>query len=268
MDSFQDLTQAVTCRYHDKIKKACTPLFEHFNVNNFWYDAISNSGHHTYVGSHLEWCEYFNAEKLYLNFPYFRHPKFFHSGASVMEGLQDESLMRVLGSARTKFNIHQQSLLLTNKTSNGVELYGFSFKRMDLAMIFNELPLLRLFVKKFREENQFLFSRMKDNLIDLAKLIGPTFYEESAVASKAQFTRRQEFLKKLGIKNPLSPREEEVIKLLNQGYSATQIGKQIFLSPRTIEHHLERMKEKLGCNSKVELIQRARELEYYGLLGG
>ena len=267
MDSFQNLTQAVTCRYHDKIQKACTPLFDYFNISNFWYDILSNSGYLAYIQSHVEWSEYFAEEKFHLSYPYFHHPKHFQEGFTLIEEIQDGSLTQILDTAKTKFGI-QKSLMLTIKTSNGVEFFGFSFHKFHLTAILNELPLLRLFVKKFREENRFLLSRMEDNQINLAKLIGPAFYEKSVGSSKAQLTKRQEFLKKLGVENLLSPRELEVIKLLNQGYSASQIGKQIFLSPRTVEHHLERMKEKCGCDSKAELIQKARELEYYGLLSG
>ena len=77
----------------------------------------------------------------------------------------------------------------------------------------------------------------------------------------ANFFSEKKFLKNLGIEVSCSVREIEVMKLLLEGYSASQIGKEIFLSRRTIEHHLERIKDKLGCTSRAELIQKARELE-------
>ena len=150
-----------------------------------------------------------------------------------------------------------------------MEVFGFSFTSSNESQYMtaiNELPLLQLFAKKFQEDHPLLASKIEDNQIDLLKIIGPRFYEKSTpVVGQGAFARRV-FLKKMRIENPLSPREIEVARLLCEGYSASQIGKQIFLSSRTIEHHLERMKEKLGCSSKAELIQKARELEDFGCL--
>jgi hypothetical protein len=37
MPTFQDMSQAVTCRHHKKIKAACAPLLEAFNLSHFGF---------------------------------------------------------------------------------------------------------------------------------------------------------------------------------------------------------------------------------------
>ena len=172
----------------------------------------------------------------------------------------------MLDTGRDKFNVNH-CFQLMDKTSNGVEAFGFSSNSsnpLQVALLLNELSLLRLFIKKFREENRSLFSCLEDNQVNLAELLGSVFYDEP-VPVMPQLTKRRALFKQFGIEYSLTPREKEIIVPLLKGYSASQIGKQIFLSKRTVEHHVERMKEKLGCNSKAELIQKSRELEAYGL---
>lgn len=56
---------------------------------------------------------------------------------------------------------------------------------------------------------------------------------------------------------PLSPREEEVFALLSQGFPNREIARHLGISVKTVESHLERLKEKLGCGSTSELRARA-----------
>ena len=62
--------------------------------------------------------------------------------------------------------------------------------------------------------------------------------------------------------NPLTKREEEVLKELLTGKTNTQIAKELFISERTLYHHIESIYEKLGVENKVELYTKALELGY------
>jgi two-component system response regulator NreC len=57
----------------------------------------------------------------------------------------------------------------------------------------------------------------------------------------------------------LTAREEEVLKLLVQGYTNRQIAEELSLSVRTVEGHRSNLTEKLGLHSRVELVRYARE---------
>ena len=62
--------------------------------------------------------------------------------------------------------------------------------------------------------------------------------------------------------NPLTKREEEVLKELLTGKTNTQIAKDLFISERTLYHHIKNIYEKLGVENKVELYAKAIELGY------
>ena len=57
----------------------------------------------------------------------------------------------------------------------------------------------------------------------------------------------------------LSKRETDVMHLLIRGNTAKQAAKKLFLSPRTIEDHIENIKIKTNCTSKSELVEKATE---------
>jgi DNA-binding CsgD family transcriptional regulator len=52
---------------------------------------------------------------------------------------------------------------------------------------------------------------------------------------------------------PLSKREREVALLAAQGLPTKEIAERLFLSPRTVENHLQRAYEKLGTSGRGEL---------------
>ena len=55
-------------------------------------------------------------------------------------------------------------------------------------------------------------------------------------------------------KTDISDRELEVLKLICEGLTTTEIAEKIFLSPRTVEGHRLRMLEKLGVKNTAGLV--------------
>ena len=64
------------------------------------------------------------------------------------------------------------------------------------------------------------------------------------------------------IENPLTNREEEVLKEIISGKTNSEIAKKLFISERTLYHHIENIYEKLGVENKVELYSKALDLGY------
>ncbi|MFS0853946.1 LuxR C-terminal-related transcriptional regulator [Microbacterium sp. 179-I 3D4 NHS] len=58
----------------------------------------------------------------------------------------------------------------------------------------------------------------------------------------------------------LSIRELEVADLVLQGKTYAEIGQAIFISPRTAEHHIARIRRRLGATSRSDLIAKLRHL--------
>lgn len=58
---------------------------------------------------------------------------------------------------------------------------------------------------------------------------------------------------------PLTDRETEVLTLLALGHTNQEIARRLFVSVRTVETHRSRLRDKLGRDSRAELIAVARE---------
>lgn len=59
----------------------------------------------------------------------------------------------------------------------------------------------------------------------------------------------------------LTPREQEILALLRSGMSNAEISERLYLSPRTVSTHVERVLRKLGVANRVAAAVQATELE-------
>lgn len=57
----------------------------------------------------------------------------------------------------------------------------------------------------------------------------------------------------VGIDSLLSPREQMVAELVTQGLTNREIAERLFISPRTVETHVENIRRKLGARSRHEI---------------
>jgi DNA-binding NarL/FixJ family response regulator len=58
----------------------------------------------------------------------------------------------------------------------------------------------------------------------------------------------------------LTPREQEILRMLAEGLSAKEIAEKLFISPKTVENHRTNIMNKLGLNSSIELARYAARI--------
>lgn len=58
----------------------------------------------------------------------------------------------------------------------------------------------------------------------------------------------------------LTPREQEIMRLLAEGLSAKEIAERLFISPKTVENHRSSIMSKLGLHGTIELVRYAAKL--------
>ncbi|MBE1461307.1 helix-turn-helix transcriptional regulator [Kibdelosporangium phytohabitans] len=62
------------------------------------------------------------------------------------------------------------------------------------------------------------------------------------------------------VASPLSDREQEVAELVVRGMTYKQIGDTLFISAKTVEHHMARIRQRLGATNRSELLAQLRTL--------
>jgi DNA-binding NarL/FixJ family response regulator len=88
-----------------------------------------------------------------------------------------------------------------------------------------------------------------------AALRGEPFLYPAAVTAliRSHIDRRREHPDH----DPLSPREQEVVKLIAEGMSGREIAELLAISPRTVERHRANVLEKLGLQDRVQVTRYA-----------
>jgi len=57
------------------------------------------------------------------------------------------------------------------------------------------------------------------------------------------------------LRHPLSPREEEILRLVSEGMPAKQVARSLGISPKTVEHHKTRIFSKLGVPNQAAAVR-------------
>ncbi len=90
------------------------------------------------------------------------------------------------------------------------------------------------FLEKARSPNEIL------SALDCVARGGSAGLSHEGISQSSQFDR-------------LSPRELEVLKYIAQGLSTREMADVMFLSPRTVERHVERLMSRLGIRDRLRL---------------
>lgn len=128
-------------------------------------------------------------------------------------------------------------------------------------LFMNKKELFNLFMDHFvKQTDRRLLSLLEKGITigDIKKSFGPS----SAKKQRELTSCPTSLLALCGCKYlaKLSKREKECLVLLKQGFNYRGIGSQLKLSPRTVEHYLESVRNKLGIESRSELFLVAENI--------
>jgi DNA-binding NarL/FixJ family response regulator len=131
-------------------------------------------------------------------------------------------------------------------------------------------PELRMLILSMYDNEQFLFEALKAgasgyvlksgadrDIVDAcrAAMRGETFLYPSAVSALVR-----DYVERDGEQDgfdPLTPREQEVLKLIAEAHPSKTIAKMLSISVKTVERHRANILQKLGMSDRVELTRYA-----------
>ncbi len=133
-------------------------------------------------------------------------------------------------------------------------------------------PELRVLILSMHENEQFLYEALKAgasgyvlksaadrDLVEACRATmrgEPFLYPGAVTALIRDYLVRERNGDPLR-EDPLSPREEEVVKLIAESYSNQQIADALVISVKTVERHRANILEKLGMHDRVQLTRYA-----------
>jgi RNA polymerase sigma factor (sigma-70 family) len=94
-------------------------------------------------------------------------------------------------------------------------------------------------------------------IADGERLIDPEL-EQAAVMALGSFAKNAR--EGSAMEASLTPREQEILVMVSDGFTMQQVGKRLGISPRTVETHVAKLYRKLGVRSRVQAVSRAAQL--------
>lgn len=162
-------------------------------------------------------------------------------------------LLRKIGADLGQ-NFGKQSLHLIKREENCQHLYSLFFDLKEnefLHWIINNGNFVNDFVDNYNEKSKdiILEAKATENRITL-----PTSSDFNFSTNQSNSSQLKIFHKDTNLPIFLSTQQSRCLILLAEGKSTKGIASQMKLSPRTVEHYLEKIRQYLGCVTSHELM--------------
>ncbi len=248
----------------ERVKEICKPLTEYLGISCFGYMKIYNdcsyialiNGHEAYLQKHHETIQTQdqqfsdNMRKMSYGGPhYFLWPTKYEKLPPIIS-LHDE------------FNIWH-GFSINYRYQDYIEIFAFAFDKHsdDKSQFYlQNLQFLTKFCNYFKIQAADLIDCNNKNKLAIYKdKFDISYLEEIEINRKKFFdeinkTKSLQLINKNGELINFTKREAECISIFMQNRSMKEIGKHLDLSPRTVEHYLENVKQKLGVQYKSQLV--------------
>lgn len=253
------------------IKQICQPL-AHFKIHLFTYLKNFNTGGQINLSTDPKWIvDYYNLS-LYKTSEY---EMVSHSFDSALNLWPTDSELLVFKHGREYFN-SDYGFTLCQKQVDGCEFFFFSIAATHYRMLnvcLSNLDLFEQFVFYFKDKASSILNTCETHQIYLPKECQQSYPSTSSFsieALRSQFIcdiKGNTLAKWLNNYEALTKREHECLQLLLTNPTTAQLADTLEISKRTAETHLERIKFKLKCSSKQELLMKLAQLAVNPCIG-
>ena len=169
----------------------------------------------------------------------------------------------------------RDALALVKRLAPDVAVLDLDMPQLDGAAVTKALVAMqsptRVLILTMHDEDEYLVALLEAGaagflvknaadreLADAVRAVaaGDTYVQPSAARALArQLTRRSQRSDERQQYESLSERERNVLGLVAGGYSASEIGERLFISPKTVETYKQRISEKLGLAHRSDYVQ-------------
>lgn len=158
--------------------------------------------------------------------------------------------------------IRARSSAMVSDGQAAESLYREAIERLERSRIAVHLARAHLVYGEWlRRENRRLDAREQLRVAyEMLSHIGAEAFAERA---RRELLATGETVRKRTVetRDILTAQEAQIARLGAEGHTNPEIGGQLFISPRTVEHHLRKVFTKLGISSRRELRGALRALE-------
>ena len=152
-----------------------------------------------------------------------------------------------------------------------VAILDVSMPRMTGLQATHEIkqqtPDTQVLILSMHDDERYLFEALRAGAAgyvlkqaadqDLVNAVRAAGRGEPFLTSAAQQALIRDFLERGDQPEELTPREQEIVKLIAEAHTNRSIAEILHLSEKTVESHRSRVLQKLGMRDRVELVRYA-----------
>lgn len=261
--------------HQDRLLKLTEPLKRVLGIDSFWHYSIGCDGFFTNLGNIPESATHHYDGGVYRTNQLFTHPDNFGSGCQLLEG--DPEWESVLKQMEPHFSLkHALAIFRKDPKTGSVNCYGFASRQEKphlRSLYLNKQSLLQSFVDYWIKNTQDIYQKLNEDAVNMRQLRGEKAfcapYEQALPCSNelnyAFLKLLRQDIELLRALDSLSTREREILQACLEGKTAIQTGKELHISRRTVENHLESVKGKFQVLTKAELRAAGQRLLQQGI---
>lgn len=252
----------ISVKLSGEINQICEPLFSNSSINYFIFVRFYDDGTVVTFPTNHQWHQHFWKQKYQEESSILRLCEginFWHS---------KDKLSAICEDAVRNFNIDNR-LDIVERGCNYYDVFGFGGKPRETEMVeyyFNNIEKLKKFSLYFKMQAKEIIKKgdKQENRLILEK-------KQIRTHACSELIKKKDFFDKMNINKfffancILSRREIECLILLLRGRTAIEIGGLLNISSKTSESYIEKLKNKLHCNSRAELFDAAYSMRVHEL---
>lgn len=238
------------------VQAICAPFFKKFEINGFTYSRVFQDGSRSELWSNSQALHHSFLNKKYISDIY--TPDFYDENEryvylpSQVEYYPSEIKKKYLNQLSDQKNIfnNDNCFIVVNKNNLLCEYFIFytpTNLHRNVNFYLNHLNELEEFLKNFNDRSQVLIQ-----LVDNDKIIQP--WRE--IREEGSIIKTSRKLNSNLIQKTLTIGEMQVAQHILEGKTAKESAFLLDLSMRTIETHIDSIKDKYGCHRKSELMMK------------
>ena len=194
-------------------------------------------------------------------------------------------LLRDLSDVEVVFECWNREELLTGLKNNSVDVVLLDLEMpvlngMDtMKRMREEFPQVKVIVLSMHSEEKFIVHLMElgangyvlktaepDEIEDAIRAVASTGYHFSPMVSRVMLhglVKKEKLKPTFDDVDPLTERELDVLRLICQELTTTEIAGKLFLSPRTVEGHRNNILQKTGARNTAGIVVYAMSKGIY-----
>jgi LuxR family quorum-sensing system transcriptional regulator SolR len=255
----QNLSQYLMMSSANEMFDIVAPLQTLMEITHFSYHKVYKDSTRIHISSHPKFIDVFHANKFYdLSCTSLKFDNY-QSGYYLVSQIMTKELKIIIDATLQIFD-YSYPFTIIKKFDDYCEFYYFSTSAGNIAannFYLNHIDIFESFILYFKTKAADLLKK-----IDSERFIYPVKEQDITNPFIDNFTeKRNKFFDLIDMKTYFIPelnlsitkREMQCLGYVKRGYTAKAIARQMNVSTRTVETHIDNLKSKLHTTSKQTL---------------